>query len=89
MALPRRDVPIRMAMLSDEAVNPMRLELFEFPADGTTAFDGVVRAGTVWPVFQVADLDAALALPWASTGPVTAGSVRCVAPGGVLVELWS
>ena len=93
MDLPRPDVPVRMAMLSDVDLRPMRLELFEFPADEGAAFDPAPRAGTVWPVFEVDDLDAALALPWAATGPVVevAGRpvARCVAPGGVVAELWA
>ena len=93
MQLPRPDVPVRMAMLSDGDVRPMRLELFEFPADRGAAFDPAPRAGTVWPAFEVPDLDAALALPWVSAGPVreVAGrpAVRCVAPGGVVTELWA
>jgi hypothetical protein len=92
LALPRSDVPVRMAMLTDEAVRPMRLELFEFPEDRGAAADATPRAGTAWPVFEVDDLDAALGLPWASTGPVVSvggrRAARCVAPGGVVAELW-
>lgn len=91
LSLPRRDVPVRMAMLTDAEQRPMRLELFEFPHDAGPAFDPTPRAGTTWPAFEVGDLDAALALPWASTGPVEAVAgqqvVRCVAPGGIVAEL--
>lgn len=72
---------VRMAMLGDEALTPMRLELFEAP--GSTAWDGVLRAGMAWPVFEAAALD----LPWLSVERVGPGVHRCVAPGGVLVEL--
>lgn len=72
---------VRMAMLSDQDLTPMRLELFEAP--GTTAWDGVVRAGMCWPVFAADALD----LPWESVLEVAPGVHRCVAPGGVLVEL--
>ena len=93
MDLPRPDVPVRMAMLSDADVRPMRFELFEFPADESVGFNPAPRAGTVWPVFEVADLDAALALPWVSRGPVAEvvgrPTARCVAPGGVVAELWA
>jgi hypothetical protein len=82
-----------MAMLSDPDVRPMRLELFEFPAERGAAFDPAPRAGIVWPVFEVDDLDAACALPWLSVGAVVevAGhrTTRCVAPGGVVAELWA
>lgn len=74
---------VRMAMLGDEAMGPMRFELFEAP--GTTQWDGVVRAGMTWPVFH-AD---ALHLPWLSVSHVSSGVHRCIAPGGVLVELRS
>jgi hypothetical protein len=91
MDLPRPDVPVRMAMLTDTDVRPMRLELFEFPADEGAAFDPEPRAGTVWPAFEVADLDAACTLPWVSVAPVVEvggqRTVRCVAPGGVVAEL--
>lgn len=93
MGLPRPDVPIRMAMLSDAVQRPMRLELFEFPSDTGDPFDPTPAAGTVWPVFEVADLPAALTLPWTERGEAVevAGRAvsRCVAPGGVVVELWS
>jgi len=93
MDLPRADVPVRMAMLTDVDVRPMRLELFEFPADVGAPFDPTPRAGTVWPAFEVADLDAAVGLPWLSIDRVVevAGhrTVRCVAPGGVVAELWA
>lgn len=81
MALPD-STTVRMAMLSDDALTPMRLELFEAP--GTRAWDGVVRAGMAWPAFKAS---AALGLPWLSVEPVRPGVHRCVAPGGVLVEL--
>lgn len=79
MSLPA-GTPVRMAMLADEELTPMRLELFEAP--GTTAWDGVVRAGMAWPVFR-----GGLDLPWESVEEVAPGVHRCVAPGGVLVEL--
>ena len=81
--------PVRMAMVSDPELSPMRLELFGFPGRTTAPSDGLARAGRAWPVFEVADLTAALSLPWTSIGDLDRGAVRCVAPGGVLVELWS
>ncbi len=81
--------PVRMAMVSDDAVSPMRLELFGFPGRSVPASDGQPLAGRAWPAFAVDDLTAALALPWDRVGEVRDGAVRCVAPGGVLVELWS
>ena len=91
LALPRRDVRVRMAMLADERLSPMRLELFEFPDDDGDDADPSPRAGGAWPAFEVDDLDAALELPWDSTGQrVRVGDqevVRCVAPGGVVAEL--
>lgn len=93
MDLPRADVPIRMSMLSDPELRPMRLELFEFPTDRGAAFDPAPRPGAVWPAFEVSDLSAALALPWLETGAVVAVGERrvsrCVAPGGVALELWA
>lgn len=93
LELPRSQVPIRMAMLSDSEVRPMRLELFEFPADEGAAFDPTPRPGAVWPVFEVADMAAARALPGLAAGPVVAVGARavsrCVAPGGVAMELWA
>ena len=93
MRLPRPDVPVRMAMLSDDAVRPMRLELFAFPDDGGAPADPALRPGTAWPAFEVTSLEDALALPWVDRGPVVdvAGrrTARCVAPGGVVAELWS
>lgn len=93
LGLPRRDVRVRMAMLADQPLRPMRLELFEFPDDEGAAADPAPRAGTAWPVFEVADLDAALALPWEQAGtPVDVAGrrvARCVAPGGVVAELWA
>jgi hypothetical protein len=91
--LPGRDTRVRMAMLTDEAVRPMRFELFELPDDPISASDPAPRAGTAWPVFEVSDLDAALALPWQTVGPVVdvagRGTSRCTAPGGVVAELWA
>lgn len=91
--LPRPEVPVRMAMLTDDDVRPMRLELFEFPDEPTAPTNTDPRAGTAWPVLEVDDLDAARALPWVSTGPVVdvAGrrTSRCIAPGGVVAELWA
>lgn len=84
MTLPAGTV-VRMAMLAEPALPPMRLELFEAP--GTSAWDGELRAGMAWPVFAPADLAAARALPWLSTSQVAPGHHHCVAPGGVLVEL--
>ncbi len=81
-------VPVRMAMVSDEALSPMRLELFGFPGRVVPPCDGRALAGRAWPVFEVDDLGAALGLGWVSVGEVQNGTVRCVAPGGVLVELW-
>ena len=78
-----------MAMVSDAHLSPMRLELFGFPDRATPASDAAPQAGRAWPAFEVADLAAALALPWESVGDVVDGTARCVAPGGVLVELWS
>lgn len=72
---------VRMAMLGDEGLTPMRLELFEAP--GTQAWDGELRAGMAWPVFASDAVD----LPWTSVTEVAPGVHRCVAPGGVLVEL--
>jgi catechol 2,3-dioxygenase-like lactoylglutathione lyase family enzyme len=72
---------VRMAMLGDEAMGPMRFELFEAP--GTQEWDGVLRAGMAWPVFHSGALD----LPWLSVREVSPGVHHCVAPGGVLVEL--
>lgn len=92
LELPSRDVRVRMAMLADEGLRPMRLELFEFPDDEGDPADPAPRAGRAWPAFEVADLDAALSLPWTATGSRVdvAGRpvVRCVAPGGVVAELW-
>lgn len=39
LELPRSPVPIRMVMLSDAAVTPVRLELLEFPDDPGTRID--------------------------------------------------
>ncbi len=88
MGLPQPG-PVRMAMVSDAEFSPMRLELFGFPGRETPASDALPLAGRAWPVFEVADLSAALSLPWVSVGEVIEGTARCVAPGGVLVELWS
>jgi hypothetical protein len=88
MGLPETS-PVRMAMVSDAALSPMRLELFGFPGRSTPPAPAVPVAGGAWPAFEVEDLDAALDLPWQSVGEVADGTVRCVAPGGVLVELWA
>lgn len=80
MSLPA-GTPVRMAMLGDESLSPMRFELLEAP--GVTAWDGRVRAGMVWPVCRSGALD----LPWESVTEVGGGRHLCVAPGGVLVEL--
>lgn len=88
MGLPE-PTPVRMAMVSDAELSPMRLELFGFPGRTTPPSPATARAGDAWPVFEVADLSDALALPWESVGEVADGAVRCVAPGGVLVELWA
>lgn len=88
MGLPESG-PVRMAMVSDADLSPMRLELFGFPGRITVPSDGLPGAGRAWPAFEVADLDAALSLPWTSVGAVLDGTVRCIAPGGVLVELRS
>lgn len=73
--------PVRMAMLSDAVLTPMRFELLEAP--GVTAWAGPLSAGLAWPVFA----DDGAALPWLSQEQVAPGVRRCVAPGGVLVEL--
>lgn len=77
--------PVRMAMLSDADLTPMRFELLQLAGAPPSA--AVAAAGGAWPWFEVADLDAALRLPWTSVERLPDGRARCVAPGGVLVEL--
>ena len=81
LGLPRSPVPIRMTMLSGPDVEPIRLELLEFPDDPGPAYaPDADMAGLRGLVFQVDDVRAvadALQLD-ASTGRT---------PGGVRVEL--
>jgi hypothetical protein len=91
MQLPDPDVEIRMAMVSDPAVTPMRFELFEYVDRPGAAFDGdPLRAGVVGPGWCVDDLgDALSSLPSADLLSRTAATARLRAPGGVVFELLS
>jgi len=97
MELPRPQTPLRLAMLADAELRPVRLELIEFPEDpGAAAKPGPLRAGLHASVFRVAALgDARAALAGAQLGASTpletpAGrrlACAAVAPGGVAFEL--
>lgn len=96
MELSGPDVPLRMAMVCDEGVAPMRMELLEFVGKpGRPRDSWPMYAGLHGPTFQVEDLDAAravLASRGASVGDVvsTGGRRGCsaLAPGGVRFEVW-
>ena len=80
LGLPRSPVPIRMTMLSGPGVEPVRLELLEFPEDPGAPMPAPAIAGLVFRVADAAEratVAAALELD-AVTGRT---------PGGVAVEL--
>jgi hypothetical protein len=80
LGLPRSPVPIRMTMLSGPDVEPVRLELLEFPDDRGAAVPGDDVAGLRALVFEVDDVPSVAAA--LELGPGTG----CT-PGGVRVEL--
>lgn len=96
MELSDSDVALRMAMVCDEDVSPMRMELLEFVGKpGRPREAWPLFAGLHGPTFQVEDLDAAravLASAGASVGDVvsTGGRRGCsaLAPGGIRFEVW-
>jgi hypothetical protein len=100
MGLPDADAKLRMAMVCDDAVSPMRFELLEFVGrSGAVRQSWPLHAGLHAPSFGVDDLDGAVAVlaPDASFGEVVEveskvhGSARgctALAPGGVRFELW-
>lgn len=99
MGLPRRDVPIRLAMLADADSRPARLELLEFPKDpGPQIPSSPLHAGLHAAAFEVASVDAARErLGEAAFGPVVtvdtplharSRAATALAPGGVRFELW-
>jgi len=100
MGLPRPDTPLRLAVLADEALRPIRYELIEFPEDRGGVRPGFpLCAGLHAVAFEVASLAQAMAaLPAARFGPITplASQARPTAraavsgegPGGVRFELW-
>jgi len=95
LELPRADVPIRMALLSDEDVSPIRFELLAFPEDrGPTLPTDTLRVGIGPLVFHTEELEAAMgSLRGAHLGEtVEIDGARCVAgvaPGGVAFQLRS
>lgn len=94
MQLPRRDAPVRIAILVDAETRPVRLELIEFPEDrGSAVPPRPLRAGLHGPAFEVASIEAARrAWPEVEVGEAVAvGEGRAAAalePGGVPFELW-
>jgi len=98
MGLPDPDAGLRMAMICDQEVSPMRLELLQFVGFGGSARPAhPVRAGLAGALFEVPDLEAARALmAGAAFGDVVHAATldgpcracRGEAPGGVGFELW-
>lgn len=91
LGLPRSPVPIRMTMLSGPEVEPLRLELLEFPADGGPVLSRDALAGGLWALrFEVQDL-AATADHLASVGCAHNGasdsSCALTTPGGIRLQL--
>lgn len=93
LELPRADVPIRMALLSNESVSPIRFELLQFPDDaGAQRGTDPLRPGIAVLAFHAEDLDATMERMKDATVHdriAVDGStrVRGVAPGGVSFEL--
>ena len=75
LGLPRSPVPIRMVMISDESVAPVRLELLEFPDDPGPAPAAPAIAGLVLRVPDPDEVGAALAVDGGRT------------PSGIVVDL--
>lgn len=91
LGLPRSPVPIRMTMLSSESVDPLRLELLEFPEDhGPTEQPGSLRGGLWGLRYRTADpAAAASALVELGCVPVgsAAGAEALHTPGGIRLQL--
>ncbi|MFM7062479.1 MAG: VOC family protein [Actinomycetes bacterium] len=75
LGLPRSPVPIRMVMIADESVAPVRLELLEFADDAGGPLDAAAIAGLVLYVPDPGPAGAALGLEAGRT------------PAGIGVEL--
>lgn len=99
MELPDREAGLRMAMVCDAQVTPMRFELLEFVGKhGGRRADWPLLAGLHAPAFVVDDLVATqAAMLHAEFGPVveldtpahpSARACTALAPGGVRFELW-
>ena len=94
MRLPDADAGLRMAMICDEAVSPMRFELLEFvDRKGAHRRSRPLRGGLHAPLFEVEDLDAARRALGAAelTQSVAVGGRRAfagVAPQGVAFAIW-
>jgi hypothetical protein len=93
MELPDPEDALRMAMVCDVDVSPMRFELLEFVGrPGPQRASWPLAAGLHAPWFEVPDLDAALAAARTAggePGPVAdVGACSVLAPGGVRLEVW-
>ncbi|MCP4435610.1 MAG: hypothetical protein GY812_08975 [Actinomycetia bacterium] len=88
--LPRSPVPIRMTMLSGEAVDPLRLELLEFSEDPGESVASDHLAGGLWALrYRVADPSAvAESLAHAGCSVEAAGAaMAATTPGGIRIQL--
>jgi hypothetical protein len=90
LGLPRSPVAIRMTMLSGAGVEPLRLELLEFPDDAGPEVSPPSLAGGLWALrFRVED-------PVAVAGSLAASGCRArtgdgvasvTTPGGIRLQL--
>lgn len=94
MGLPDQDVTLRMAMVCDDAVTPMRFELLQFVGVESSPARAPGTAGLLWPLFTVENLDSAAAAIVAAGGSTTqtAGTDQgrtsiARAPGGERLQL--
>lgn len=97
MGLSESEVPLRIAMVCDEALAPMRMELLEFVGKrGRPRPAWPLYAGLHGPAFEVDDLTSArtvLSSAGADVGDVVEVGARrgcsAMAPGGVRFEVWA
>ena len=93
--LPRSPVPIRMTMLADAAVDPLRLELLEFPDDPGVTLSPPHLVGGLWALRCTVDDPGVAAATLRGAGWVagTAAAsahgpfVAVATPGGVRLQL--
>ena len=89
--LPRTPVPMRMTMLSGPEVEPLRLELLEFPDDPGPTPTGDTLGGGFWalrhetPGAALGAAEPLLAAGWSESGS-SVSATTVVSPGGLRLQ---